>query len=58
MRIILALFAGAVAWMAVVASQSHMVGAAGHSRGLHRQVQPPMPGHYNRLASYYRIHLN
>ncbi|MGH7194632.1 MAG: hypothetical protein ACREJM_14030 [Candidatus Saccharimonadales bacterium] len=64
MRIVLALMAGAVAWMAVVASQSHAVGASRYSGaaryagGTGRAMGPMLPGHYNRLASYYRIHLN
>ena len=58
MRIVLALMAGAVAWMAVVASQSHAVGGPRYLSGAVRGTQPPLPGHFNRLASYYRIHLN
>ncbi len=58
MRIVLALMAGAVAWMAVVASQSHAVGAPRYAGGAGRAIRPMLPGHYNRLASYYRIHLN
>ena len=56
MRMMLALLAGAVAWMAVVAAQTPAV--RGPAPGSRRSGFSPLPGHYNRLASYYRIHLN
>lgn len=57
MRVFLALMAGAVAWMAVVASQSNSPATARWS-GARRTGSPTLPGHYNRLARYYRVHLN
>lgn len=57
MRVFLALMAGAVAWMAVVASQSNPPANARWS-GARRTGAPRLPGHYSRLANYYRVHLN
>lgn len=57
MRVFLALMAGAMAWMAVVASQSYLPANARWS-GARRAGSPMLPGHYNRLARYYRVHLN
>ena len=58
MRIVLALLAGAVAWMAVAASHSQAPGTARRSAGVRQPGSAMPPGHYNRLASYYRVHLN